>query len=255
MGDQTDASGESSTAMGSFVSTNGHKGSFIYGDASRTIANGNNADNQFMVLANGGTIFYSNSAATAGVSLAHAAGSWTTLSDRAAKTAIRSVNGREVLEKVVAMPLNTWQYKAQEEKYRHMGPMAQDFYAAFHLGESDKGIDTVDAEGVALAAIQGLHAELTEKNREMTMQLKDKDAEIAALRAESAEQTKTHDAQIATLRNEKDLEVAALRAELSTQKAHVAALESLAGEIVEIKAQLAALRRSPPAPVSVALKP
>ena len=38
-----------------------------------------------------------------------------------------------------------------------MGPMAQDLYAAFKLGCSDKSIATIDADGIALAAIQGLH--------------------------------------------------------------------------------------------------
>ena len=44
------------------------------------------------------------------------------------------------------MPFATWHYKAQDAKYRHMGPMAQDFYSTFHLGESDTGIDTIDAD-------------------------------------------------------------------------------------------------------------
>ncbi len=38
-----------------------------------------------------------------------------------------------------------------------MGPMAQDFRAAFGLGVNDTSIVTVDADGVALAAIQGLN--------------------------------------------------------------------------------------------------
>jgi len=148
-------------------------------------------------------------------------GSWTNLSDRNAKTAIKSVDSREVLKKVAAMPLNTWQYKSQESKYRHMGPMAQDFYAAFELGESDKGIDTVDADGVALAAIQGLNALLAEK-----------DARIVALEAE----------------------VAAQKQDLAEQKVRVAALSSLASDLADVKAEMAALRRSSPSMVTVALK-
>jgi len=54
------------------------------------------------------------------------------------------------------LPLSTWNYKSQNPAVRHLGPMAQDFKAAFNLGESDTGITTVDADGVALAAIQGL---------------------------------------------------------------------------------------------------
>ncbi len=42
--------------------------------------------------------------------------------------------------------------------------MAQDFYAAFGLGNSDTHIGTVDADGVALAAIQGLYQLLEEKD-------------------------------------------------------------------------------------------
>ena len=61
----------------------------------------------------------------------------------------------------------------QAASIRHLGPMAQDFKAAFAIGESDKGITTVDADGVALAAIQGLNQKVEAQN--------------AALRAENAE--------------------------------------------------------------------
>jgi hypothetical protein len=50
--------------------------------------------------------------------------------------------------------------------------MSQDFYAAFGLGGDDRYIDTIDPDGVALAAIQGLY-EL----------VKEKDSQIAAMEA------------------------------------------------------------------------
>ena len=90
-------------------------------------------------------------------------------SDRAVKTAIASINPRSVLNKVLAMPITSWTYKT-DVNTRHIGPMAQDFHKAFGLGGSDKSIATVDADGVALAAIQGLH-----------QIVKDKDAKIGAL--------------------------------------------------------------------------
>ena len=90
-------------------------------------------------------------------------------SDRAVKTAIDSINPRRVLSKVLAMPITSWVY-ITDGTTRHIGPMAQDFHKAFGLGGSDKSIATVDADGVALAAIQGLH-----------QILKDKDAKIGAL--------------------------------------------------------------------------
>jgi hypothetical protein len=42
--------------------------------------------------------------------------------------------------------------------------MAQDFRRAFGLGESRRYIDTVDSEGVALAAIKGLSSVVSEQD-------------------------------------------------------------------------------------------
>lgn len=85
-------------------------------------------------------------------------------SDRNAKEEFKAVNGREVLAKVAAMPISEWQFKGEGQGSRHVGPMAQDFHAAFGVGQDDRHIATVDADGVALAAIQGLHAEAQEKD-------------------------------------------------------------------------------------------
>jgi hypothetical protein len=85
-------------------------------------------------------------------------GAWTNSSDRNAKTAFEPVDGRQVLQAVAALPISAWQYRS-ESGARHIGPMAQDFRATFGLGSDDVSISTVDADGVALAAIQGLKAE------------------------------------------------------------------------------------------------
>ena len=74
---------------------------------------------------------------------------------------------REILAKVSALPIQGWNFK-EEKAVRHVGPMAQDFYAAFGLGLDDKHIATVDADGVALAAIQGLDEKLEEQRAENT---------------------------------------------------------------------------------------
>jgi len=104
-------------------------------------------------------------------------GIWTNGSDRNAKANFAAVDNRQVLEQVAALPIQTWNFRAEPETMRHMGPMAQDFYAAFGLGHSDKSIGTVDADGVALAAIQGLY-----------QVVKEKDAVIAAQQQEIAAQ-------------------------------------------------------------------
>lgn len=101
-----------------------------------------------------------------GATLPAGSGSWISLSDRNAKEHLAAVNPSEVLAKVVALPLSTWNYKSQDTSIRHIGPMAQDFKAAFAVGETDTGISTVDADGVALAAIQGLNQKLAETRAE-----------------------------------------------------------------------------------------
>jgi hypothetical protein len=99
------------------------------------------------------------------------------MSDRNQKENFAPVNAQNILARVAALPLATWNYKSQDAAIRHLGPMAQDFKAAFVVGESDTGISTVDADGVALAAIQGLNQKVEEQRAE----LKAKDAAIQAL--------------------------------------------------------------------------
>jgi hypothetical protein len=93
-------------------------------------------------------------------------GTWTNSSDVAMKTNLQPVDGKKVLERVRAMPIYTWNYKSDKTGALHMGPTAQDFAAQFALGHDDKHIATVDADGVALAAVQGL-AELLEKQQQL----------------------------------------------------------------------------------------
>jgi len=68
----------------------------------------------------------------------------------------------------MAVPITDWNLVSQDPKIRHLGPMAQDFFAAFGLGESDRFISSSDADGVALAAIQGLHQIVQEKDCEIS---------------------------------------------------------------------------------------
>jgi hypothetical protein len=68
-----------------------------------------------------------------------------------------AVSADEILDRLAEMPISTWTYGFEHESVRHIGPMAQDFAAAFGLGDTDKRIATVDADGVALVAIQALH--------------------------------------------------------------------------------------------------
>ncbi len=109
-------------------------------------------------------------------------GTFVSASDRNAKQDFEAVDADDVLAKVLGLPLSRWTYKADEERARHLGPMAQDFRAAFGLGADDKHIATVDAEGVALAAIQGLNRKVETGNQRAEERIRRLEAENAELK-------------------------------------------------------------------------
>ncbi len=108
-------------------------------------------------------------------------GTFVSSSDRAKKENFTEVNPRQILDKVIDLPVSGWNYKSDPGS-RHMGPMAQDFRAAFELGDDDKHIAMVDADGVALAAIQGLNQKLEEKVRSQESRIEQLESEMAELR-------------------------------------------------------------------------
>jgi trimeric autotransporter adhesin len=97
-------------------------------------------------------------------------GVWTNQSSRFLKPGFTAVDPLAVLGKVAALPITTWTYKDSAEG-THMGPVAEDFKAAFGLAGDGKSIGTVDADGVALAAIQGLNIKLERENAELRARL------------------------------------------------------------------------------------
>ena len=111
-------------------------------------------------------------------------------SDRNLKAGFEPVNTSEVLDKVAALPLTTWNYKT-DESTRHLGPMAQNFHAALGLGTDDKHITTVDAERVAPAAVQGLNEKLKRRTAAQEQVLKVQEAEIQELKSAVAELMET----------------------------------------------------------------
>jgi hypothetical protein len=157
-----------------------HAGSFVWGDGfDADVAS--TVTNQFTVRSIGGVRFFSNGGLTAGVTLATGATAWSTLSDENMKKNRVTADGRDVLSKLAAIPIDHWNYLWEDDASTpHLGPMAQDFKHAFFPGRDDKTISTAESEGVALAAIQGLNQKLEDQ----AAALRTKDAEIRALRAE-----------------------------------------------------------------------
>jgi hypothetical protein len=104
---------------------------------------------------------------------------WSPSSDRNRKAGFQPVDAATVLAKVSALPITSWHY-TNDVTTPHVGPMAQDFYAAFGIGADDKHISDVDEGGVALAAIQGLNQKLDGKDAEI-QQLQQSVAELKKL--------------------------------------------------------------------------
>jgi hypothetical protein len=102
-------------------------------------------------------------------------------SDRNEKEGFTAVDSRAVLDKVMRLPISEWRYKSQTDA-RHIGPVAQDFYEAFGFGRDDKHITSVDADGVALAAIKGLNEKLEEQAREKDQRIAELEKEMDQLK-------------------------------------------------------------------------
>lgn len=102
-------------------------------------------------------------------------GTLTELSSRSTKEEFSEIDGEEVLNALNKLPITTWQYKHDSRSSRHLGPVAEDFWDSFGLGQGNKHIAPRDMAGVALAAIKGLKAQ---QDREIAQ----KDKEIEALK-------------------------------------------------------------------------
>lgn len=174
----TTASGFFTTALGQAASTNGMNGSFVYGDNSTSSTVSATTTNQFVVRAQNLWFGTNNSVTnTSGRFLETSTGAylttggtWTNSSSRTLKTNFATVSPRDVLQKVLQLPIQTWNYKAEDARVRHIGAISQDFNLLFGFGDSAETISTVDADGVALAAIQGLHEELKDRDDKLAQQ-------------------------------------------------------------------------------------
>jgi hypothetical protein len=153
-----------------------HSSSFVWCDGN-PISTANTQ--QFVARASNGFAFHTSPGNT-GCWLFADASAWSPISDSSMKENRQPVDGAELLNRLAAIPVETWNYIEQGDSIRHIGPMAQDFYRAFGVGESDKHISTIDADGVALAAIQALNEEL-QKQRAENDKLRDQINELCRL--------------------------------------------------------------------------
>ncbi|PFZ75898.1 hypothetical protein COL82_19185 [Bacillus toyonensis] len=106
----------------------------------------------------------------------------TITSDRNAKENFSGINPLEILDNLARMPIQSWKYKGDSTNERHIGPTAQDFHAAFGFnGDDDTHISSIDLQGVALVAIQGLNEKLKAENDELHAKLASLEERLFAL--------------------------------------------------------------------------
>ncbi len=193
LGTNNEASGTASTVMGSAASTNGHDGAFVYGDVSTGIVIGAIANNEFAVRASGAFRFRSASDLSTGCDLPAGSGVFSCTSSRDLKTDFIPVDDDALLAGIAAVPVTTWRYKAEPGPVRHLGPMAQDFRAAFGLGTNETSIGLLDISGVIFAGVQALekrtdslareNAALRDQNDQLRARMSDLERRLAALEA------------------------------------------------------------------------
>ena len=125
-----------------------------------------------------------------------------------------------MLDGVSDMEVATWEYKDDDgegQGERHIGPMAEDFHDTVDVGQSDEHINSINADGVALAAIQGLANRLNEKDERI--------AELEQAGEQKNERIDELEAEAETAR-EKNAELEATIADLA---ARLEALENRIG--------------------------
>jgi trimeric autotransporter adhesin len=227
IGTQVNASGIYSVALGAGADTNGKDGSFVLGDDTYFQTAYASADNQLTMRFSGGYRLWSSYPdSVAGVYMRHGQSGWSNYSDRNMKENFTDVDGEELLEKIRNIPVTEWNYKRTDPTMKYIGPMAQDFYAAFRLGGTDSlGINSISIDGVNIAGVKALEKRtrelrsalesvqqqnvmLMEENRKLQKQiagLKDLSEEAAALRLLKAEMLE----QLNVLKTKNKIEVSA----------------------------------------------
>lgn len=206
IGTQAYASGIYSIAMGSGADTNGKDGAMVIGDDTYFQTAYAAADNQLTMRFSGGYRLWSSYPdSTAGVYMRHGQSGWSNYSDRNMKENFEPVDGELILEKIKNLPITKWNYKKTDPNEKYIGPISQDFHAAFHLNGTDSlGINSISIDGVNMAGIKALEKRTSEmkavidllikENKELKEQLlsvgkvNDELKELRKLKAELQEQ-------------------------------------------------------------------
>ena len=190
------ADGDSSFAAGEYAAAD-HDNTFVWADGSDSrwepFSSGDDPNGSgvtgpqtFHVKATNGVRFLNDAGTTY---IPPGSTGWSTASTRAVKTNVSPVEPQSALDGVESMEVATWEYTTEDGSgagTTHIGPMAEDFHEAFDVGDTDEHINSINADGVAFAAIQGLAQRLEEENEQLRDELTEKDDQIADLESRLA---------------------------------------------------------------------
>jgi hypothetical protein len=233
IGLQNRASGQFSVALGKNADTSQRQGAIVISDASQPFSATCSptpstpqsacaqANNEVRIRGSGGIRLRTSVEASdvagangnTGCDLPPGSGTFSCSSSRELKTDFGPIDPRAILEALNALPIQSWRFKGEDAALRHIGPVAEDFAAAFPLGQDDQSIATSDEQGVALAAIQALSQIVREQDAAVTRSEEEKDAiigaqaarivsleeQVAALGAEQATREQALEARLAAL--------------------------------------------------------
>jgi len=192
-GYSSEAEGEYSVAMGRDVSTTGdystvigngilcnRDGCFMVADHSTGTLTASK-DRQFNARFQGGYRLFTSSNCNVGVTIGGNGNSWSSISDSTRKEHYLPANGEFILRRFRDLRLGSWNYLGQSpSRYRHYGPMAQEWFAAFgHDGIGVIGNDTTlasaDVDGVLCIAVQALEKRTADLHQAQTELLNTRD--------------------------------------------------------------------------------
>jgi hypothetical protein len=199
IGSSVEATGDFSIAFGRYIRAAGN-GTMVIGDNSVSSIAEVNDNNVFVArFDNGFRLFTSTNLTGVGVTgaqLLPGASSWSSVSDSTKKEKFQKVDGESVLNKISKFNLRSWNYKGQNPaKFRHYGPMAQEFYAAFgndgigNIG-NDTTIASADFDGINLIAIQALE----HRSKEQVSSIQNLESRIKELEEKNQELVKLNSA-------------------------------------------------------------
>jgi hypothetical protein len=176
------AQGHYSFAAGHRAKANAH-GCFVWGDFTDRDIVCNDA-NRWVARAYGGVYFYTGEIpgflrpVPTGARLPAGESAWEYVSARELKENFAPVDTYLLLDRLALIDISTWNYRGQDGTALHIGPVANEFNALVDgLGGGQDHINSLDADGVALAAIQGLY----QLSQEQAMRISELEARLAAL--------------------------------------------------------------------------